>query len=178
MAAVLEIPYERVRRFLVRDAMTADVVVARRVDTLLNAARVMRDRKVSGVPVVGPNGAVVGILSERDIVERLRVSAGVVQYRGILDLVVEAADGRMDRLQRCVRTLKATKVGEAMTRRPITIEPDEPLSEAARLLHQSEIHRVPVVDDGRLVGILTREDLLRIAGTSGRRAAGAKTPAR
>lgn len=155
--------YERMRSFLVRDAMTADVVVARLDDTLLSAAQRMRDKRVSGLPVVGPHGGVVGVLSERDIAERLRTAAGVLQARGLLDLVVEAADGRTDRIAQCTRTLKGTRVGEVMTRHPVTIEPDEPLSEAARWLQQAGIHRLPVVDGQKLVGIVTRDDLVRMA---------------
>ncbi|HTT26257.1 MAG TPA: CBS domain-containing protein [Thermoplasmata archaeon] len=158
-----EPPYERIRTYLVRDAMTTDVAVARLEDTLLSAAQVMRERKVSGLPVIGPHGVVVGVLSERDIVDRLRSSAGISKSRGILDLIVEAANGGTERIAQCAQTLKSAHVGDAMTRRPVTIEPDEPLSEAARWLHQAGIHRLPVVEDRKLVGIVTRDDILRMA---------------
>lgn len=172
-----EPPYERIRNFLVRDAMTTDVVIARLDDSLLAAAQLMRDRKVSGVPVLGANGTVVGVLSERDIVERLRVTSGIAQFRGILDLVVEAANGRTDRIEQCARALGSSRVLDAMTKRPVTIEPDEPLSEAARWLRQAGVHRLPVVEDRKLVGILTRDDIVRMAAPPARAARKVRRPA-
>ncbi len=163
MDARTEPTYERIRASQVRDAMTSDVAVARSDDSLLSAAQTMRERRVSGLPVVDDQGAVVGVLSERDIFERLRTTAGLAQFRGVLDLIVEAANGRTDRIEQCAQTLRASKVGDAMSRRAVTIEPDAPLSEAARWLRQADINRLPVVENAKLVGIITRDDVLRVA---------------
>jgi CBS domain-containing protein len=166
MTASTEPMYERIRAAQVRDAMTTDVAVARPDDSLLSAAQTMRERRVSGLPVIDAHGAVTGVLSERDIFERLRTTAGLAQFRGVLDLIVEAANGRSDRVAQCARTLKASKVGETMSRRAVTIDPDAPLSEAARWFRQAEINRLPVVEGERLVGIVTRDDIIRIASAT------------
>lgn len=162
MTAPPEPLYERIRAVQVRDAMTSDVAVARSEDSLLSAAQTMRERRVSGLPVVDGHGGVVGVLSERDIFERLRTTSGLAQFRGVLDLIVEAANGRSDRIDQCARTLRSSKVEDTMSRRAVTIEPDAPLTEAARWLRQADINRLPVVEASRLVGIITRDDILRM----------------
>jgi CBS domain-containing protein len=139
----------------VRDLMTTDVVTVRADMPLKEVARLLLERRISGVPVVGEDGAVLGVVSEADF---LRKEAGDPAQRRRLGLrwLVHDRHAEQDR-----QRVAAVSAGEAMTRPAVTIGADRPLSEAARRMTEARIKRLPVVEDGRLVGILTRTDVVR-----------------
>ena len=139
----------------VRDLMTTDVVTVRADMPLKEVARLLLERRISGVPVVGEDGAVLGVVSEADF---LRKEAGDPAQRRRLGLrwLVHDRHAEEDR-----QRVAAVSAGEAMTRPAVTIGADRPLSEAARRMTEARIKRLPVVEDGRLVGILTRTDVVR-----------------
>ena len=139
----------------VRDLMTTDVVTVRADMPLKEVARLLLERRISGVPVVGEDGAVLGVVSEADF---LRKEAGDPAQRRRLGLrwLVHDRHAEEDR-----QRVAAVSAGEAMTRPAVTIGADRPLSEAARRMTDGRIKRLPVVEDGRLVGILTRTDVVR-----------------
>ena len=115
------------------DVMTRDVLTVGVTTHLKEAARLLAERGISGLPVVDDDKRVVGVLSEGDIV------------------VQEAAAGAP----------RARLVGEAMTAPAITITRRRPISKAARIMVEEGVNRLPVVDDdGSLVGIVTRADLV------------------
>jgi CBS domain-containing protein len=139
----------------VRDLMTSDVVTVRADMPLKEVARLLLERRISGVPVVDEGGAVIGVVSEADF---LRKEAGDPVHRRRLGLRWLVHDRHVEEDR---HRLGAVTAGEAMTRPAVTIEPDRPLSEAARTMTEGRIKRLPVVQDGRLVGILTRTDVVR-----------------
>jgi CBS domain-containing protein len=154
---------DRLRPFLVEDVMTTPVVTVRPSESLLTAARAMREHHVSGLPVIGPDGKVLGVLSEKDIVRSLDGEVGVGHARGILDLLLaEYQPHRHDLLQRSVAALLNGLVEHAMSRPAVTVEFDAPLGEAWHLLRQYSVNRLPVVRREALVGIITRQDVLEI----------------
>jgi CBS domain-containing protein len=108
---------------------------------------------VSGLPVVDEDGSVLGIVSEADILAKER---GRETGRGsLLDHLLDA-DGRVDRKH------EARDAADAMTSPAVTIRPNRPLAEAAALMLDRGVNRLPVVDkSGTLLGIVTRADLVR-----------------
>ncbi len=157
-----EIPTgDRARALTVRAIMTREVVTARPTWSLLRAARTLREKRVSGLPVLDDTDRVVGVLSERDILADLDRSVGVGSVRGVLDLLLESeARTTISRFDQCLRRLEHARVSEAMTRRVVTVDPDASMGEAARILRTFSVKRLPVVDEGRLVGILTRQNIV------------------
>ncbi|HZY71095.1 MAG TPA: CBS domain-containing protein [Thermoplasmata archaeon] len=145
----------------VGEIMERNVVVAALGDTLLDAARRMRDHRVSGLPVVDSSLRVVGVVSERDIDRELHRTAGLLTFRGVLDLVL-ALEGSAepDRIRQAVGHLRHVRVKEAMTSHPVTIDPRDTLGGALRLLDLHSVARLPVTENGRLVGIVTRSDIV------------------
>jgi CBS domain-containing protein len=145
--------------------MTHDVYTARPSWSLLDAARVMREKHVSGLPVLDDANRVVGILSECDILADLDRAVGVGSARGVLDLLLEA-EGRstLSRIDQCLRRLEKAHVEETMIKRVVTVDPDASMAEAIRLLRVYSIRRLPVVDGGRLAGIVTRENIVGALG--------------
>lgn len=156
-------------RMAVGQIMTRNVVTTTENASLLLAAELMRENHVSGLPVLGANGKVVGVISEVDLVRGLHQAAGVMSPRGILDLLLESAPEKGPTLMEvCQSRLRRGRVGDLMTPRPTTVEVDTSIHEAARLIHLNGITRLPVLDDkGVLVGIVTRMDILAaVAGTT------------
>lgn len=134
----------------VSDLMTRDVVTVDPETPLREAARALDERGISGVPVVDEADTVVGVLSEADIV----VKAGGESHRTkLLGWLLESDLGLDDKIH-------ATTVGEAMSAPAVTIRSDRPIHEAAKLMATEGINRLPVVDGGRLVGIVTRADVV------------------
>ncbi len=147
--------------FRLSDVMTRKVAVARVTDSLEAAASAMSRRRVSGVPVVDGQRRVVGVLSQKDIVRVLHDRHGLSLPGGVIDLVLDAGRaGRGDLPARCRATLQATTVGDAMSRSPVTLPSTARIDEAIRLMIERGFNRLPVVRNGKLVGIVTRTDLL------------------
>jgi CBS domain-containing protein len=141
------------------NAITVDKVMTRDVVTvgpdmpLKDAATVISERGVSGVPVCADDGSVVGVLSESDLLVK---QSGARPRGGVLSLFSEGPDPAEDAKTR------AHTAARAMTTPAITIAPDATVTEAARLMVRQDVNRLPVVEDGRLVGIVTRADLVRL----------------
>lgn len=138
----------------VRDVMTTDVVPVLPSTRLGELARLLAERRISGAPVVDRAGVLVGVVSEADLVAK-QVGRPMTR-RSALDWIFgdEPRPGEL-------RRQGATTVGEAMSAPPITVAPDRPLREAAALMVDRGVNRLPVTDDGRLVGIVTRADVVR-----------------
>ncbi len=136
----------------VEDVMTVDVRTVSPETPLKDVAEVLSSLRVSGLPVVEA-GKVVGVVSEADILTKERGAAPSVG--GLFSVLFEDRSDIRSKLQ-------ATTAGEAMTSPAITIVPRRPVSEAAARMIDLGINRLPVVDDdGDLVGIVTRADLVR-----------------
>jgi CBS domain-containing protein len=133
----------------VEDVMTRDVITVERQAPLKAVAETLAARRISGLPVV-EDGRLLGVVSEADILEK------------------EAAEQRPSALDRLLGRERpgpkkaARTAGEAMTSPPVTVPPGRDVAHAARLMVERGINRLPVVaEDGRLVGIVTRADLVR-----------------
>ncbi len=135
----------------VEQVMTRDVATARPGDTLKQAARVLVERGISGLPVVDERGQVVGVVSEGDVLTK---EVGELVSRHPLAWLTGQADGGQAKLD-------ARLVGEAMTTPAITIEAQRSLNVAAKLMVEKGVNRLPVVAEGKLVGLVTRADLVR-----------------
>ena len=136
----------------VRDVMTKDVITLEPRTSLKDAARLLVEHGISGLPVV-VEGVVVGVLSEGDLLFKER---GPGDRRiGVLGRLLDnyGMDGELK--------LEARDVGDAMTIPPVTIGPYRAVRAAAALMLDKQVNRLPVVDGGKLVGILTRADLVR-----------------
>lgn len=132
--------------------MTRDVITVTPDTSLKDVARLLVANRISGVPVCGPNGEVLGVVSEADI---LRKEEGISpDLARPLAWLVRRLDGELDKIG-------ARTAGEAMTAPAITVRPTQHTSDVARLMVDYTINRVPVVAGGRLVGIVSRADLVR-----------------
>jgi CBS domain-containing protein len=132
--------------------MCRDVVTVPASTPIKDVARLLLERGISGLPVVDDEGRVVGVVSEGDIVSKER---GVEQGIGHTHHWLFGPDEE-EALKR-----EASTAAEAMTSPAILVEPQRPVAEAARLMVERSVNRLPVVSEGRLVGIVSRADLVR-----------------
>lgn len=143
----------------VADIMERDPVTVTPQDTVESVVRLLREHELPGVPVVNDGGRCVGIVTEEDLV--LRDSSADLHLPHHIDLMggvvfLEPLKHFEDRLRKAF----ASKVQDMMTADPVTVAPDAAVEEAARLIAERKHNRLPVVEHGRLVGIVTRLDVL------------------
>jgi CBS domain-containing protein len=118
----------------VKDLMTPNPTVCRPEDTASQAATLMKQEDCGAIPVVADGGKLVGIVTDRDIVVRA-VAAG--------------------------KDPRSTAVSAVMSADPVTLSPDSDADEAEKLMAERQVRRLPVVENGRLVGIIVTAQLAR-----------------
>lgn len=141
--------------------MSRPVITVRPEASLEVAASLMSTHGVSGLPVVDRQPRLVGVLSQKDVVRVLHEKAGLSLPGGVFDLILDATKARRSDLpHECRAILETTRVRSAMSARPITVDVNASLDDAIRLLMEHKINRLPVMEHGTLVGIVSRHDLL------------------
>ena len=144
-------------KLLASDIMTRDVAVVHPETTLLAAVKLMASRGISGLPVVDEHGTLVGMMSEADL---LRWHEGFSEREvRWLHLLAEGSELAPDFLREVHEQRR--KIRALMLPKPVTVTETTPAREIASLMHARGIKRVPVLRDGKLVGIVTRTDLVR-----------------
>lgn len=148
----------------VAEAMSRDPIVVRPETPLNEAIKILAERHISGLPVVDSAGQLLGIISETDLMWQ---ETGVTPpaYIMFLDSVIFLKNPAT--YERDLHKALGQTVGEVMSSDPITVAPDKPLKDAAQLMHERSVHRLPVLDaTGHVVGILTRGDIIRAMAAS------------
>jgi CBS domain-containing protein len=143
----------------VADIMERDPVSVRPEDSVETLLRTLREHELPGVPVVNGGGRCVGIVTESDLVlideeEDLRLPLHIDLFGGTIFL------GPVKRYEERLKKAIAATVEDMMSADPVTVEPQTDLHEAARIIADRRHNRLPVVEHGRLVGVVTRLDVL------------------
>jgi len=142
-------------KILVADAMTRDVVAVKKYDDIQEAARLLTENRISGLPVVDAGNLVIGVVTEADILAMTGIKDGH-NFRDILRHILgeplpERKTGHL--------------VGDIMTSPAITTRLDADIKEVAKILDEKRIKRLPVVDEkDKLLGIISRADIVRAIG--------------
>lgn len=138
----------------VGDVMHGPVVTVRPDASLREVAGLLVEHRISGLPVVDEAGVVLGVVSEADFVVK---EGGTEPRHGWLERLFGETEAEQAELAK----VRAATAREAMTAPAITVEVDTPVRDAARIMTERQVNRLPVTDGGRLVGIVTRADLVR-----------------
>ncbi len=141
------------------DIMNQDVVTIAPTDTVADAIKLMLERRVSGLPVVSPQGTLAGIVTEGDLLRRSELGTEKKRVRWI-HLLVDPETLCKDYVREHGR-----KVSEVMTRSVETVSEDAGLEEIVATMEKHQIKRLPVVRAHRVVGIISRADLLQALST-------------
>ena len=145
------------------DVMVRDVVTVRSDTDVADAVELLSQHDVSALPVVDEAGNLVGILSEADLIHRVEI--GTEKHR---PWWLEAVTGASTLAEEFAKS-HGKKVREIMTSGAISVSEETPLAEIAALFERKRIKRVPVVKDGKLVGIVSRSNLIQaLASVVGR----------
>ncbi|AVH62648.1 phosphoribulokinase [Nostoc sp. 'Peltigera membranacea cyanobiont' 213] len=148
----------------VADVMSRDPIVVYAETPLKEAIQILAERHISGLPVVDDVGKLVGIISETDLMWQ---ETGVTPpaYIMFLDSVIYLKNPAT--YERDLHKALGQTVGEVMSKNPIAISSDKTLKQAATIMHDRSIHRLPVIEGtDRVIGILTRGDIIRAMAAS------------
>ncbi|MHB1219102.1 MAG: CBS domain-containing protein [Alphaproteobacteria bacterium] len=154
------------KNLIARDLMTRVVHAAKPETRVERLAAMMIKYGISAVPVIDKDRRIVGIVSEGDLFRRQELGTGK-RRGGWLDILIGA-----DRLARDYIVSCATTAKDVMSKRIVSATEDTPVSTIADMLESYRIKRVPVVRGGKLVGIVSRADLIRMLATQPRKAGG------
>ncbi|MDP3426661.1 MAG: CBS domain-containing protein [Humidesulfovibrio sp.] len=140
------------------DIMTSDPFTLSPDTDIRTAAALLLDKKINGAPVVDAQGKLVGVLCQSDLVAQ--------QKQVTLPSVFAMLDGFIalssrDDFERELQKIAATNVAQAMTKDPKTVAPQTPLDEIATVMVNEKLYTLPVVADGKLIGVVGKEDILR-----------------
>ena len=140
------------------DLMTANPQTIAPDDDIVTAARIMREKRYNGLPVVESDGTLIGIICQSDLINQHK-RLNIPSLFTILDGIIPLRSG--SDMDAEMRKISASKVAEAMTPAPTSVTEEAPIDEIATLMVDNKYHSLPVVRDGKLVGIVGKEDILR-----------------
>lgn len=145
------------RNLAVRDVMTAEVVSFRVTDDVSAAMHTLVDRGIDGAPVVDDAGAVVGVLTTGDLI----VKESRLHFPTVIAVLGASFEFKSRDFDDDLEKALGSTVGDVMSHPAITIDVTDTVEDAATVMHDKKVSRLPVVDGGRLVGIVSRVDVLR-----------------
>lgn len=151
----------------VKDTMTKYVITLSPEESIRDASEKFAMKNISGAPVVDESGKIVGILSEADILHSLKTyykQSDVVFLPTPFDLieipfrqVITFTEAKV-----ALEDISKKKVREIMKKNVISISPDESVEYAAELMIEKKVNRLPVVENEKLLGIITRGDIIKV----------------
>ncbi|MBE9046386.1 CBS domain-containing protein [Pleurocapsales cyanobacterium LEGE 10410] len=143
----------------IKDVMVINPITVKPSDSVETVLKVLEEKHISGLPVVDDENKVVGVVSEADLLFKEK-PIRMPLYLTLLDSIIYLEP--LDKFKQQLKKSLGVLVEDVMSSNPITITPDAPVSQAAELMLNQRINRLPVVDQTeRLVGIITRNDLLK-----------------
>ncbi len=141
-----------------KDIMKTDIITVKPDTEISKAVKILLDNHINGVPVVNDNGELIGILCQSDLIYQ-QEEMPVPPIFTILDSIIPLFSSK--KMEENLQKMSAATVGQAMVKKPVTINPDTPVSEIANLMVEKGFHTIPVVEGKKLVGIIGKEDILK-----------------
>jgi len=142
-----------------RDIMEKNVITVSAETDILNAVNIFIEKKINGLPVVDKDKNLKGILCQSDLIFKQK-KADKEPVISMFDNIVSLSS--IKQWNKDLNKIEAVTVEQAMTENPVTAEPDTPVSEIAALMVDKHFHTLPVVKDKKLIGVIGKEDMLRV----------------
>jgi CBS domain-containing protein len=141
-----------------RDIMTTEVLTVSPETSIADLSKTLENRQIGGVPVVDKGGRLVGVITQSDLVDRAR-DLELPPAINILDfhIYLQIPSHMLQRVEKML----GTTVGDCMTKDPVTVAPETPVSQIAGLMAKQQVHTIPVVQGGKIVGVIGKMDLVR-----------------
>ncbi len=141
-----------------KDIMTRAVITVSPDMEIVHAAKILLENRINGVPVMDETGKLVGILCQSDLIAQQK-KLPIPSFFTFLDGLIALTS--MKQFEKQVQKIAAVTVAQAMTPNPVTVQPDTDIEAVAALMVDQSFHTIPVVDEGKLLGIVGKEDILR-----------------
>jgi len=141
-----------------KDIMTTDVITAEESMSVKDLAKLLYENKISGVPVFDDKGQVIGVATESDLIDQNK-KVHIPTVVAILDSFVFLENP--EKLEKDIKKMAATNVGDICSHELVSVKPDTPLDEVATLMAERQVHTLPVMDGEKLVGVIGKTDIIR-----------------
>ncbi len=141
-----------------KDLMAKNVLTVTPDTSISQAADLLLQYHVNGMPVVDEENKLVGIICQSDIITQQK-NLPLPSIFTLLDGIIPLTS--MSNMEKEVQKMAATKVSEAMTQDPVSVAPDTELEDMAEIMVTKNYHTLPVVEEGKLVGVIGKEDVLK-----------------
>jgi len=148
----------------IKDVMNKDVIVCKPEDTLGHLADLFKKNHISGIPVVD-KGKVVGLVSETDLIKLFRTQEfsndlWLPSPFEIIEIPIRNLV-KFEETKKFLENMKLRPVKDIMTRTIHAISPDEELEDASAMMVKYKVNRLPVIENGKLIGIVARSDIIK-----------------
>jgi predicted transcriptional regulator len=140
-----------------KDIMTRDPITVSPDMEIVRAAEILIKKGINGVPVLD-EGKLVGILCQSDLIAQQK-DLPLPSVFILLDGFIPLGSGK--NVEKAIKKIAAITVSDAMTPKPATVNPETDIEEIASLMLDKNFHTIPVIDEGRLVGVIGKEDVLK-----------------
>jgi len=141
-----------------KDIMTKAVITVSPDMEIVNAAKILLENRINGAPVMDETGKLVGILCQSDLIAQQK-KLPIPSFFTFLDGLITLTS--MKQMEKEVQKIAAVTVAQAMTPNPVTVQPDTDIEALAALMIDQSFHTIPVVEEGELLGIVGKEDILK-----------------
>ena len=145
----------------VREIMSSPAITVTPVTEIRDVARIMRQNQISGVPVVDGSGALLGLITEIDLIAR-NAPVHEPRYIPVLSAMIPVSLEEYRQYKEQLRQALAINAGDLMTEDVATVTPDTPVEEALEKMLDAEVITLPVVEQGQVVGVVSRTDMVRL----------------
>lgn len=140
------------------DIMTRKVITVTTETPVRELARILMENTISGVPVVDSNGNVIGVVTESDLIDQNK-KVHIPTVITILDSFIYLESP--ERMEQEIRKIAGATVADIYTGKAVTVTPDTPVDELATIMSEKSIHTLPVVENGKLLGVIGKKDIIR-----------------
>jgi CBS-domain-containing membrane protein len=141
-----------------KDIMTREVISVSPDTEIANAAKILLEKRINGLPVIDSSGRLVGILCQSDLVAQQKMIP-IPSVFTLLESFIPLTS--IKRIDKEVEKIAALTVKQAMTPKPVTVGPETDIEDVAKLMVDEKYHTLPVMAGGKVVGIIGKEDVLK-----------------
>jgi CBS-domain-containing membrane protein len=142
----------------VKDIMTREIITVSPETEIIQATKLLLENRINGIPVTDETGKLLGILCQSDLIAQQK-KLPIPSFFTFLDGLITLTS--MKQIEKQVQKIAAITVAQAMTPNPVTVQPETDIETVAALMVDKNFHTIPVVDEGKLVGIVGKEDILK-----------------